>query len=1024
MARILTGVSRYRRRLNSASVSLAAFAVFPGVFLLRLACAALACALSVAVLAAPPEVDHKLGGSAFIEARGLPSGAQLALAPGGSYVQYGTALGGAAQAIAVRDRLAYVASGNSFLIFGLAEDSPPNLLAQLRGQGKITHVALQGGYAYLADSAGTLRIVDVHDPQRPQPVAAQPLPQPLSALYVEPGRAYLVSGKQLDILDISQPQAPQRIAGFTLPGEAIAVQVAEGYAYLALPDAGLKVLDVRDPHGVREAGSFRGEARDVAVVQGRAYLANGATGLTILDVSEPQAPRWLGSVNRIGASLALSYDEGHIALRNDRSEITLIDVRNPGLPKIVAVHRPDCPVDAVALVQKQVLAIAGASLETVNFSAPSPGAVDAGANFGGSRRAVLRDNILYVADWFSGLHLYDISEPAAPRHLAAFHTPGSSKGVAVRGDYAYVGDDDHGVQIIDISSPRRPRKVSEIATPGLAYTMKLAGDYLYLADHRGGFHIISVADAAHPAIVGSAQTADKAWAVEVVDGIAYVAADNAGLLVFDVSDPQQPKQIAAHSLGGAAEDVVIRDHLAYVASFENGMHILDVSNPSQPRAIGHLPTPGNARGIELDGHIAYIADWVSGVQVADISDPAQPRLIGSHDTAGWSWGVLVQGRYAYVLDWWGGIAVLDVSRPAAPAPAGAYHLRGTARDVVARGGYAYVAGGSNGLQIFDVKTPQNPIWMAGVDMAGEVQSIWLENRTAYLAAGEGGLLAVDISNPFEPQKIRRYAVQADGARVELVRAHGKLVFAADRQHGVVIINADTGQQTAMFAAKINDMWPAADGRLLLATQGGVEIVGVSDPARPRRVQRLPQRAELVRAQGNLLAIYDKTTGITLYDYPRLRRLGRFNPAEEIFDLQISGNRLYASGSLSGLLVLDISDARHPALKAAYPAASGATRLSEFSGAVFMAGRETLTTVRLLPDVAFSSKGGGSITVSAPPQLPPGSYHLLALDAVSGKRVVQYDALRVVMPAPKSRPFSLQDFDRAMRERGLTPMPRQ
>ncbi|MBI5659005.1 MAG: hypothetical protein HZC43_05510 [Nitrosomonadales bacterium] len=1001
---MLTDTLSCRRRLLGASIS----------FFLAIS----------AALAAPPSIDHKQGGSVSIRPHDFPPGAQFALAPGGPYLQFATATESTAQAVAIEGSHAYVAAGGSLLIFGLAADSAPTLLAQAPGRGNITHVALHGGYAYLADRAGVLRVVDVRDPQQPQQIVAHPLPQPLDALCVEKGLAYLASGKRLVVLDASRPQTPQQIAEFALPGAAAALRVAEGYAYLAVPEAGLIALDVRDPHNIREAGRFRGETRDVALAQGRAYLASGATGLTILDITEPQAPRWLGSVNRIGNSLALGHDDGYVALRNDRAEITLVDVRNPKLPSIVASYRSECPLAAIALKQKQVLAGAGASLETINFSAPAPGVVDIGANFGGSRRAVIRDNILYVADWFSGLHLYDISEPTAPRHLSAYHTPGSSKGVAVRGDYAYVGDDDHGVQIIDVSNPKRPRRVSEIATPGLAYTMKLSGDYLYLADHRGGFHIIGVADAAHPVIVGSAQTAGKAWAVEVAGNIAYVAADDAGLLVFDVSDPQRPRQLAALALGGAAEDVVIRDHLAYVASFENGLHVLDLADPSQPRKIGHLATPGNARSIELAGNIAYIADWVSGIQVADISDPAQPRLIGSHDTAGWSWGVQVRDRYAYVLDWWGGIAVLDVADPAAPVLSGAYHLRGTTRDVTVRDGYAYVANGKNGLQIFDVKTPQNPIWMAGVDVAGDAQSVWLENRTVYLAAGAGGLLAVDVSNPFEPQKIRRFAVPADGEKVDLVRARGKLVFAADRQHGVAIIDAATGQQAAMYAAKIKDMWPAANGRLLLATPDGIEVVAVGDPARPRRMQRLPQRAELVRSQGNLLVLYDKATGITLYDYPKLKRLGRFNPAEEILDLQVSGNRLYAAGSLSGLLVLDISDARRPALKAAYPAASGAAKLSEFSGAVFLAGNETLTTVRLLPDVAFSPDRNGIITVNAPPQLPPGSYHLIALDAGSGRRAMQYDALRAVMPAPKSPPFSMRDFERAMRERGLTPMPPQ
>lgn len=1002
--------------------------IFFQIFLKQLTGALLAGALSTATATvAPPTIDYKQGGRVSINAPDLPLGAQFALIPGGPYFKTSTALNTPALSLVRDGRHAYVAAGdNGLLVLDLATDLPPHLLAQVKGQDKITRVVLHDGYAYLADSAGALLIVDVSNPQQPRQIVSYPLMQPLDALCVEQGRAYLVSGKHLSVLDVIRPQMPQQLASFTLTDAATAVQVVDGYAYLALPKAGLSILDVRDLSSLHEVGRFRGEVRDLAVAQDRAYLANGSIGLTVVDISQPQTPRWMGSVNRIGTSLALSYDEGYVALRNDRSETTLIDARNPKLPKIIAVHRMEQPLNAIALAQKssalapkQVLAGTDSSLGVIDFSALVPNVVNIGANFGGSRRAVIRDHILYVADWFSGLHLYDISEPASPRHLAAYHTQGSAKGVLVRGDYAYVADDDHGVQIIDVSNPKQLRKISEVATPGLAYTMKLDSDYLYLADHRGGFHIISVADIAHPAIIGSALTAGKAWAVELVDGLAYVAADNAGLLVFDVSDPRQPRQIAAYDVGGAAEDVVIRDYLAYVASFDNGLHILDISQPLQAREIGHLATPGNARGIELDGHFAYIADWVSGIQVVDIANPAQPALVGAYDTIGWSWGVRVQGHYAYVLDWWGGIAVLDVSDPTAPILAGAYHARGLTRDVAVKDSYAYVADGKNGLQIFDVKNPQNPIWLAGVDMAGDAKSLWLENNTAYLATGENGLVGLDISNPFEPQQLKRYALHAD-----LVRAQGNLVYAAEQQRGVAIIDTVTGQQASWYAAEIKDMWPANNDRLLLATPAGVEIINVSDPLHPRLIRRLPQHADLLRLQNNLLALYDKATGITLYDYAKLKLLGRFNPGEEISDLQIIGDRLYASGSLSGLLVLDISNARKPALKAAYPAASRVTKLNVFSGTVFLAGNETLTSVRLLPDVTVRQSKKGDVTVHAPPQLPLGSYHLLALNAGNGKRTVYHDMLRAVMPAPKTPRFSLQDFERAMRERGLNPAPHQ
>ena len=72
---------------------------------------------------------------------------------------------------------------------------------------------------------------------------------------------------------------------------------------------------------------------------------------------------------------------------------------------------------------------------------------------GYARKLFINDHYLYLADWYSGLHIYDIAYPYKPVHLTNIHTPGSPKGIYVRDNIAYVGDDDHGLQIIDVSNP-------------------------------------------------------------------------------------------------------------------------------------------------------------------------------------------------------------------------------------------------------------------------------------------------------------------------------------------------------------------------------------------------------------------------------------------------------------------------------------------------------------------------------------------------------------------------------------------
>ncbi len=64
-----------------------------------------------------------------------------------------------------------------------------------------------------------------------------------------------------------------------------------------------------------------------------------------------------------------------------------------------------------------------------------------------------------------GLRVVDVSNPAQPREVGFYDTPGWAEGVAVSGAYAYVADGD-GLRVVDVSNPAQPREVGFYDTPG------------------------------------------------------------------------------------------------------------------------------------------------------------------------------------------------------------------------------------------------------------------------------------------------------------------------------------------------------------------------------------------------------------------------------------------------------------------------------------------------------------------------------------------------------------------------------
>ncbi len=469
----------------------------------------------------------------------------------------------------------------------------------------------------------------------------------------------------------------------------------DAHRYQALGDEGIAIFSRTESTPPLAHYRTTGPALDLAVGDGLAYIASGAQGLTVLDINEPEHPLWMGSHQKLGRLVRVVAQPGRQLLAlNDEGVLFRLDVSNPAEPTTLGSWRSSTAVLDIALRTDLAFVLGREQIDIIDFGSESPQISNEGldfgqgVNFGGERRAFIDNGLAYVADWFSGIHIYDIRRPELPQLLSSFHTPGSPKGIVVRDGIAFVADDDHGLQIIDVSNPLNPKQISTLLTRGLGYTPKLAGSLLYLASHWGGFQIIDISDVTAPRLLSEFDTPGKSWSIEVREQIAYVADDDAGLLIFDVSDPTAPRQIGRFAPGGAAEEVLIRDQLAYVAFFEEGLYLLDISDPSQPREIAHLNLPGNSRGLDRVGDTLFVAGWLAGVQSIDVSDPSQPRLLTAYDTRGATWGLKVSGQHLYAMDWWGGILVLDISNPSQLRAIGGYHSRGQVNAIAIRAGQA------------------------------------------------------------------------------------------------------------------------------------------------------------------------------------------------------------------------------------------------------------------------------------------------------------------------------------------------
>lgn len=839
------------------------------------------------------------------------------------------------------------------------------------------------------------------------------------SLILHRNSAWLVtSDNTLQAYSLQRPDAPQPL-GRTVPGATVHALAAEGrYLYLAAGEEGIVVMDTFAEPAAREVARYHtgGVVHDLAIANGIAYIADGHNGLGIVDLSEPLNIRQLGSLHRIGDARRVRLQGEQVLLADKRGLLYLVDVGNAFVPRLKGIWPASGTVAEFAIEGNEAYSVSNGQLQELDLTAPVLPAVSAeGLNLGGSRRARIDNGLLYVADWFSGLHIYDIRDPSRPLHLGNYHTPGSAKGVWVENGVAWVGDDDQGLQVIDVSDPRQPKKIGHMPTSGLAYTMNKRGDQLFVADHRGGFYIVDIRDPANSRQLAHFKTTGKAWAIELRDRHAFVADDDGGILVVDVSDPTAPKQIGGYNPGGQAEDIVIRGNLAYCAFFDKGFYVLDISNPRAIRKLARITIPGNARGIVVDGDIAWVAAWHGGLQALDISKPEQPRIIGRLDTDGSVWGVRLAGKHAWLLDWWGGVKVADISNPRRPRLLARYHARDTLRNLAIRDDYVWQAAGNGGLQVFDIRNALNPIWVTGLDAAGPVTDLTLSrDRVWFLSApadGQNRLHLADNSNPFYLREIASTPLPTQGRQVAWSAGQAFVLDDDGRVQAFRYGNGDW-QITPLQEQQVQRILSTGE-HLFIANAEHIRVYKSHRLSHPASLIRLPGPLSAFAAGQGRLLLHIEGDGFHLYGgrNSAYRPVSHYPYPGEVHELLLHDDRLLATTD-RGLLNLHISDNDTLANGQLYPATEPLTALAALDDKVFFAGSPLMSSLTLLPPTPVQALAPGLARIRFPGSLPLGSYQVRGI-ASDGSEAGS-EIINVELRRPKRPRMDPEIFKRMMK----------
>jgi hypothetical protein len=353
---------------------------------------------------------------------------------------------------------------------------------------------------------------------------------------------------------------------------------------------------------------------------------------------------------------------------------------------------------------------------------------------------------------------------------------------------------------------------------------------------------------------------------------AYVVADGevagrAHVQVVDVADPARPRlvgrterfslPIAAVAVDTDRLYVLTRTSAVSTGQTRGALHLLDVSSPGSPRRVHALPTEADALAasggfVYLDGACGAMAH---GLVALDARDAAHPREAGCFadepavvvsPVAVMGEHLLVQGRARRTLQ------VLDVGDPARPVAVGPAVMigagmpyGGNAIAVAERRVYVVTEAddfGTGSLEVWDFADPAQPA-LLGTERTPVHESVRAVAATAdrVYVATEGAvgsaLRVYSVTDPAAPTVAAEWSSAEDAAGVA-TDGTGRHVYVVDPLLGLRVLRVelpdliDVGRYRTLGST--SDVSLRGD-TVFVAAAGGMSIVDLADPARPREV---------------------------------------------------------------------------------------------------------------------------------------------------------------------------------------------
>ena len=745
--------------------------------------------------------------------------------------------------IAVQNTYAYMTTGPYVSIVDITHPTAPNLVGHINASPN--GIAVQGNYAYLADTSYGFRVFDISNPSSPRfvalirgayqrlrlqgntaflegtsfdivsisdptnPVLVHTYPKPPSAIGIVGSYAYIGDGPYLDVLELSDSTNPQLVTNVLIGQTVSDIAVQSGVACLALGYGGFGLLDVSSPatpQGFTQIGGLV-SARDVALQGNYAYVADYTTGLQVLDISNPTNVQRAGCCPAGAGAFGVAVSGNYAYLAADYYGIVVVNIQDP--------HHPQ----------------------------PIGGYTNSGFYFSG---VVQQTNyvfgLAYRYDYYANLYYYSVhmlstTNPAAPQLVGFYEDVWSPSSLALHSGYLYVTSG-YALNIFDLNNPFDWRLVFN--TTEFGGPMAIQGDYAYFS--HGYLQTVDISSPTSPQLVGQSSRSDNGFRIAVQGGYACTAGAS-GLHVFDISQPVRPTRVGA--FGQYLDNsppypygLKLAGDYAFIANGGPGLQVVDISKTAAPESVGAWSTNSTAVALATSGPLALLGNNYSpSLYIIGWTDVQSTQPLGTCALAAAPSAVVAQSNYAYIAD--STLEVVDISNPQNPTVVGHLNANAPTGGLAVRGSLAYMTQGTNML-VIDVSNPASPQAVDTFSWSVRGEWLWgldLDSNLLLVASSPPGLKVVDIQNAVAP---RARGSVFTGGNAHSVAALGRYALLADGPAGLQVIdlvNPDSPLRVGGYLTDSPALTVAVSGTYayVATAYGGVVVLDVSVPLNPRHV---------------------------------------------------------------------------------------------------------------------------------------------------------------------------------------------